>query len=252
MSYALKVQRRGNRALYDHFDLNDLHARNDADISGDLTVDGDTNLNNLNINSTITVSGDALFTNVTISDSLKVLGNTELNTVTISNTLITNGPTEHNDIVVVNTIGGDETIGGVLPSHSKYAANLGFVLEAVSKSEDYKEYNIQEIVSDNIDLPFDIVYPILGKKQNFIYNITNVLSSSPTVSGIVMNILNGLVASNINQNGVIIFENHTPYLIDFTFNSSEFKLNIKDSSGNYLPINSNFHIDPSGGTLTIQ
>ena len=67
-----------------------------------------------------------------------------------------------------------------------------------------------------------------------------------------MNISGGLTASNINQHGVIIFENHTPHLIDFTFNSSEFKLNIKNSSGNYLPINSNFHIDASGGTLTIQ
>ena len=92
----------------------------------------------------------------TTLNDLNVSNNSDLNTVTISNTLTVSGITEHKDIVIINTISGDETIDGILPSHSKYAANIGFVLEAVSKSEEYKVYDISETSSKNIDLPFDI------------------------------------------------------------------------------------------------
>ena len=142
---------------------NNLLIYNDIDISGDLTVEGKTylnqdlavlgnsKLNNVDISGYLAVLGNSGFNNVDISGYLSVLGNSEFNNVDISNNLIV-----HNDI----SIYADLDVSGQIHTPYLYTQTLNMtggslaILPNTTLAQDISANNLyianQEIINKSI------------------------------------------------------------------------------------------------------
>lgn len=142
---------------------NNLIIYNDIDISGDLTVEGKTylnqdlavlgnsKLNNVDISGYLAVLGNSGFNNVDISGYLSVLGNSNFNNVDISNNLIV-----HNDI----SIYADLDVSGQIHTPYLYTQTLNMtggslaILPNTTLAQDVSANNLyianQEIINKSI------------------------------------------------------------------------------------------------------